>query len=256
MKKKKKSNSSSLKWDPYEVSLIYTMEDGSTQELLVEEAELLHMQIPPHSEAFKNGALSKSEKIAQAKAHTESKGWKAPAPAPIEEEAPKKPADRYETSTWSKMARQHNFLRKGARTRLLPQVQNQFSAAKGSQGYYSCLLELSYVFSDYYWSINSERRSNYLGEYAEIFDRYEVEANNLEELSKRAKEEFGGIILEFNQWSKLFNYPVFTVGVTGGLVKLLMNDKFNDWLRRFVNAELRNVNSGKKPKTIVQICRQ
>ena len=250
----KKNDSGTLKWDQYEVSLLHQLPDGSFEELLVDEAKNLGYKIPPHSEDFRSGAPSKAQKVAKAKAHTESKSWVQPnLKAP--EDKPEKPFDRYESHTWQEFSHQKNFLRRGARNALLPKVEAELNIRKGCQGYYSSLLELTYVFDDYVWAVKSDRRLARLGDYAEVFRRYDAEDNDLTDLGKKSLAEFGELIKELNSWSELFGLPVFTVGVTNGLTKLLMDEKFTKWLRKKLLNDLANLN-GRAPEQISMLCRQ
>lgn len=233
-----------IAWDSSGLFLIYTHKNGRVEELFVEEALNLGLKLPKRVE----------EESAKSSSHK---------PVVKNQISPCK--DKY-SGRFKSLLAVSNFQTDKERFLSLPRLKMQFDFQQAALGYQSCLLELVFVFEDYFWAFNSQKRLENMDAFSEIFARYDVKGNNLVLLRANVKAALGDALKEFKGWSTLLcidplsmdNVSSFSKDEINILsrdtvcefTKLLMDAGFASWIKVYLKKKLSEANPTTRPKTV------
>ena len=231
-----------IAWDSSGLFLIYTHKNGKVDELFVEEAQRLGLKLPKRVEDV-DETLS-HEPTAKDQTHL---------------------CEGKYSGRFQSLLNIENFQTDKERFLALPRLRKTFDFRQAARGYQSCFLELVFVFEDYFWAFNSQKRLDNMGEFSEIFARHEVKDNNLALLRARVKAALGNALKEFKGWSAILcidplsmSESSFIKDETGNFsrdtvcefTRLLMDAGFASWIKVYLKKELREASPSTRPKTV------
>ena len=266
-----------LMWEEEGISLILMDDSGEVQYLTIDDALMMGYELPEVSDPREEARLQKNleeladkieaeEREAEAqevgtqktKVQQESKEQK-PKTQKAKAQSAKKPkqASPYDSERWRALKTQANFARRSQRVDLFASLKKGYSPREALQGYYSCLLELTYVIGDYSWAIKAKKNKDAgVPEVVEMLKKRQIDDEKLATLVNKATLALDTAFSELNNWNELLCFAKIDQATRERVTKSLRDDNRVKWFRAQLREDLMKLNTSIPPKNLAFLFRQ
>ena len=150
----------------------------------------------------------------------------------------------YDSNRWRGLKKVENFLRIEDRELLLESLKKKFQLSDAAKGYYSLLLELTYLGGDLSWAKSA--RDNQIDENEEVIKMlrsYHLEGLGVDFQVIKAQERMRQALEELDKWHALIGLPALSPSEKELQVERLTDPKCRKALRVKASRELRKISS-------------
>ena len=148
----------------------------------------------------------------------------------------------YDSNRWRGLKKVDNFLRVEDRKTLLESLKKDFRFADAERGYYSLLLELTYLAGDLSWAKGANENQDEEA-VQEMLQSYHLEGLSIELQVNRATERMRQALDELNAWRELLGMPALSQGEKDIQAGIVMEPKKRGKRRKAMKKALSEVNS-------------
>ena len=150
----------------------------------------------------------------------------------------------YDSNRWRGLKKVENFLRIEDRGLLLESLKENFQLSDAAKGYYSLLLELTYLGGDLSWAKSA--RDNQIDENEEVIKMlrsYHLEGLGVDFQVIKAQERMRQALEELDRWHALIGLPALSPSEKELQIERLTDPKCRKALRVKASRELRKISS-------------
>ena len=150
----------------------------------------------------------------------------------------------YDSNRWRGLKKVENFLRIEDRELLLESLKENFQLSDAAKGYYSLLLELTYLGGDLSWAKSA--RDNQIDENEEVIKMlrsYHLEGLGVDFQVIKAQERMRQALEELDKWHALIGLPALSPSEKELQIERLTDPKCRKALRAKASRELRKISS-------------
>ncbi len=149
----------------------------------------------------------------------------------------------YESNRWRGLKKVENFLRIEDRRALLESLKKNFQIHEAEKGYYSLLLELTYIAGDLSWA-QSARDNQIDGkeDVVRMLQAYEIDGLGIDFQIIKTHERLRQAFEELEEWDKLIGLPAMSQAEKDLKMSSLAEQKYRNSLRAKLKRKLKRAN--------------
>ena len=150
----------------------------------------------------------------------------------------------YDSNRWRGLKKVENFLRIEDRELLLESLNENFQLSDAAKGYYSLLLELTYLCGDLSWAKSA--RDNQIDENEEVIKMlhsYHLDGLGVDFQVTKAQERLRQAFEELDKWHTIIDVPTLSQSEKNIQLNRLTDSKHRKALRTRIRKELKKVSS-------------
>lgn len=179
------------------------------------------------------------------------------------EQAIKKLAGPYGSTRWRGLNDTSNFLKVDDRKELLRYLQQSHTMASlesqrlALQGYYSSLLELTYVIGDYFWASKTKKnKDDKVEDVVKMLKNKHMDNVDFASLVHIAETRMSERFSELNQWLEILYFQKLNTSQMRGVSNFLGDQKRIKWFRDRVRKLLAKLDTSVPPANLAFLFRQ